>query len=220
MKDEKFVSEVLGKDALLTPSDLYSKQFRKAWFGGCDRRDVDAFLERVADLLESLTDQVRELKAQQEEYKGKLEEYRQMEATLRSALLTSQKFGEDLVESARREADNLLESARVEKERLLAQATKLPVALSLEINQLQQQRDRLRQDLLGILATHKTLLESLSTAEETVGVAGPGSPDGTVIFDTEREDAGPNEAAEPIESEDVSFARLPEQSPEDEKESV
>lgn len=169
MRKDRVVSEVLGEETVLTPSDLYDKEFRRALFGGYQRLDVDAFLERIADALEPLIRQLKGLKAAQEEYKAQIQEHRHMEETLRNALITSQKFGENLIDSARREADTLIAAARVEHERVEANAAKLPVALGQEIAQLQEQRNRLRSEILAILETHKALLDGLDSAEEAVG---------------------------------------------------
>lgn len=196
MKQDKVVSEVLGAEAVLSPGDVYSKQFRRVVFGGYQSQDVDAYLERVADALQALIRQVRELQQQQEEYKERIEECRQMEETLRSALVASQKFGEDAVAMARREAETILEAARLEKERLLNQAARLPAALAQEISRLQQQRDRLRQELLGMLATHRAMLESVTPAEDILGLNRCGDGAGSVYFaaetdpGTERRTAG------------------------------
>lgn len=169
MRKDRVVSEVLGGETALTPSDLYDKQFRRALFGGYQPLEVDAFLERIADALEPLIRQLRELKAAQKEYKAQIQEHCQMEETLRNALVTSQKFGENLIDSAKREADTLIAAARVQRERVEADAAKLPVALAQEIAQLQEQRNRLRSEILAILEGHKALLDGLASAEEAVG---------------------------------------------------
>jgi hypothetical protein len=69
------------------------------------------------------------------------------------------------------------------------------VALAQEINQLQQERNRLRKDMTALLTTHRALLESLSTAEEAVGL---GTED-TVFFgihpDAQAEDAGQSKSS-------------------------
>lgn len=166
MRKDRLVSEVLGEESVLSPSELYNKEFHRVVFGGYNNREVDTFLERVADALEPLIRQVRDLKAQVEQYKSSIEEYRQMEETLRNALVTSQKFGENLIESARREADTLIASARSERELREAEASRVPVALAQEIAQLQEQRNRLRADINSILAAHKALIEGTPSAEE------------------------------------------------------
>lgn len=175
MKQDTVVSEMFGEEAVLTPSDLCAKQFHRSAFG-YHAREVDAYLARVADVLESLIRKVRDLKNLQEEYKTEIEEYRQIEATLRNALVTSQKFGENLIESAKREAETLVEAARIEKDRVLTEAAEIPSALAEEITRLQEQRDRLRRELLAILDTHRTLLESLPESRMDIPVAGTPRP--------------------------------------------
>jgi DivIVA domain-containing protein len=195
MRPDKIVSEVLGGDVPFTPADILEKRFHRALFGGYQGQEVDGFLERVADVFETLIRQNRELKEQLEGYKLKCEEHDQMQETLRNALVASQKLGESVAESARREADTIIQSARVEKERMLAQAMTLPPALAQEINQLQQERNRLRKDMTALLTTHRALLESLSTAEEAVGL---GTED-TVFFgihpDAQAQDAGQSKSS-------------------------
>ena len=71
MKADKFVKEVLGGDMVLSPADLLAKRFRRAAFGGYQNAEVDAFLERVADILETLIRENRELKEQLEDYRNK-----------------------------------------------------------------------------------------------------------------------------------------------------
>jgi len=217
MKKDKVVSKVLGEESVLTPSDLYNREFKRVFLGGYESREVDEYLERVADVLETLITQVRTLKEAQEELKDQLQEYRQMEATLRDALMSSQKFGEDVIETAKREAGTIVAQAEAEGERRLAESAKLPPALAEEIAQLREQRNRLRSDILAILATHRALLNNLDSAEEALEPHGedlpvePGTETDQGEYDAvaaEPEEAGaPDEDAPPdsmlfIEDED------------------
>jgi cell division initiation protein len=161
LRKDKVVSAVFGEENALAPSDLYSQQFRRALLGGYAREEVDAFLRRVADVMESLITQVKVLKGQCDEHKARLDEYRKVEATLRSALVSTQKFGEDILDSARREAQALVEEANAQRAQAQMEASKLPVALSRDIDMLDQQRQRFRTEMLSILETHRSLLDSL-----------------------------------------------------------
>lgn len=192
MRKDEVVSKVLGEELALTPSDLYNREFKHVLVGGYEPREVDEYLERVADVLESLINQVRVLRQQQEELRAKLEEYRQMEVTLRNALVTSQKFGENIIESAKREAETITDAAQVEKQRILAQAGQLPPALAEEITQLQELRNRLRADIQSIIATHHALLDGMQSAEKLLKV---------------RPQAGPADAAHPGAEENDAPAR-------------
>jgi len=171
MRKDKVVTEVLGAELALTPSDLYNTSFRNALVGGYDKDEVDAFLERVGDVFESLINEVRTLREQQDALKGQLEDYNEIETALRAALTSSQKFSENITESARREADALIEEARALKARAQAEARRLPEALALEIASLKAERQRLREGLQTILDTHQALLERLETGEAIAATA-------------------------------------------------
>jgi len=175
MRKNKVVSDVLGKEHVLSPSDVLNYEFSRSIVGGYSANEVDGFLARVADLLENLIQQIRGLKAQLAEQNDELDEHQQMQETLRDALVTSQKFGENLIESAKREASLLIEAARLEKSRIDSENARLPVLLAQEIMHLQDQRDRLRADIRAILAAHEALLEDGGK---------PDRPPASAIFDT------------------------------------
>lgn len=159
MRDDRVVSDVLGKENVLSPSDVLNYEFSRSLVGGYSASEVDGFLARLADVLENLIQQVRYLKAQMAEQKVELDEHRQMEETLRNALVTSQKFGENLIESAKREAALVLEAARIEKSRIDAESERMPLDLAREIKGLQDERDRLKSDIRSILAAHQALID-------------------------------------------------------------
>lgn len=165
MRKDKVIQDVLGDESLLSPSDLYNTAFKNALVGGYDKDEVDEYLERVADSMEALINRVRTLKEELEVQRAKVEEVRDMETTLRNALITSQKFGENIEESARRQADAVVQEAEAQRERLLLESRRLPDELQREINALRAERDRLRTDLRAVLAAHSALLMEIPSAD-------------------------------------------------------
>lgn len=165
MRKDKVVSEVLGEELAITPSNLYNTEFKNAIMGGYDKQEVDAFLERVADVFESLINQVRELKDLIDSQKDKMEAMVDMEHTLRNALISAQKFGENIQEAAQREASAILEQARLARTRAEMQMAELPGELRTEIQELRNERTRLRTDLRAVLAAHSALLADIPPAE-------------------------------------------------------
>ncbi|MCC6697430.1 MAG: DivIVA domain-containing protein [Candidatus Hydrogenedentes bacterium] len=160
-KDDKVVTEVLGDEHAVTPSDIFGKQFKRRSFGGYDPKDVDDFLERVADALENLIVQVRVLKDKNDEQRKSLQEFRDLEGALRGALVASQQLGDDMRDSAKREAHVMLEEAKLKKAQAQLEASRIPSALTRDIHILEQQRSRLRIEMLAILETHRKLIDSL-----------------------------------------------------------
>lgn len=161
MRKDRLVSEMLGEEFALTPSDLYGKEFKRTTLRGYDPKEVDEYLERVADVLESMIVQMRVAREKNDEQRENLDRYREMEDTLRNALVSSQKLGEDIVETARREAHTIVEEAKLRKAALELEASRLPEQLARDIDALEQQRHRLRQELKAILETHRKLLDAL-----------------------------------------------------------
>lgn len=165
MRKDRFVGEVLGGENMVTPSDLYHAEFKTAVMGGYDKREVDAFLERVGDVFEALLNEIRELKEDIEEQRERITSSREMESTLRNALASAQKFHEDTLDNARREADAIREQARITLARARQQARDLPTHLQHEIAHLKKERDQLRGDLGAILRTHHALVQNIPKAE-------------------------------------------------------
>lgn len=165
-KKDRMIAKALGEEIAITPSDIYNQDFKRALLGGYEIKEVDTFLERVADIIEHLIDQIRYLREKVDEQRATIDEYREIEKTLRSALVSSQKFSEDILASAKREAESLIEEARLKKAQAQLAAAKLPRKLARDIHVLEQQRSRMRREMLAILETHKNLLDSLIPEEE------------------------------------------------------
>lgn len=188
MRSDKIVSEVLGDEVTITPSDLYNTDFKAVLMGGYDRQEVDEFLERVGDVFEALLNQVRGYQKENEELQQGIANFREMESTLRNALVSSQKFSENIIDTAKREADALLEQAKLAKARAQHEAAKLSDMLKEEIDALTAERNRLREDLSAILETHAALIKKIPTAEEAKIAAVP--PVSAVPPEPEPEETG------------------------------
>lgn len=179
MKKDRIVSEVLGEELAVTPSDLYSTEFKNALMGGYDKEEVDAFLEKTADAFEALIEQVRRLKSEREEHRNQAQEFQEMERTLRNALVSSQRFAENLLDAARREADLIQEEAELIREEARLDARRVPEGLLAEVRALKAERDHLRADLMAILETHRALAERIPSATdrfEAVATVRPALP--------------------------------------------
>ena len=161
MRKDKVITQVLGDETVLSPSDIHTQECSESFIGGYDKAEVRQFLARVADTVEAMVGQVRSLKEQIDDSRAKMEEYIKMEEAMRMALVSSQRFSEEVIEIAKREAHTLLQEARLSRAQASLEAAKLPGALSRDIKLLEQQRQRLRVEIMSILETHRKLLDSL-----------------------------------------------------------
>jgi cell division initiation protein len=154
----------------LTPQTLHAVEFREARRGGYNTRDVDDFLERVAQGVGSLHERIRELASRIEgaehraaEAQRQLEDMRHRPAsdmietddTLRRTLVLAQRTADATIKEAKDEASRLLSEAREESTRVKAEIEAearrgtegARAAAEAEIEQLLETRDSLKRDI-------------------------------------------------------------------------
>jgi len=175
MRKDKLVSEILGDEVAFSPADILNQTFSQVALGGYSRQEVDAFVERVAGIVEELLNHVRALKEKADQQDARLEEFHEMESTLHNALASSQRYGEELIASARREADLTIREAKFAAEKARREVVSVPAALAREIERLERQRNRMRAELLAVLDAHRNLLHQLFPATS------PSIPPGGIV---------------------------------------
>lgn len=151
MRRDKVISEVLGAETILTPSEIYAQRFPKSIMGGYSVEAVDEFLHRVADTVELLLERIQELKEKIDEQAKLVEFYRQEESVLRSALNSAQRLNEDIIESAQRQAEAIITEAQM-------RAQQIPLRLEQEIQHLIHLRDRFHQEVKTVLLSFQSML--------------------------------------------------------------
>ena len=141
-----------------TPLDIQQQQF-KIRFRGFDVREIDAFLEQLADDFESL--QSNNVSLQDEISRLKLENqgYRQREETFKRAMLNSQKVLEQMKKNAQKSAELIIADAEVKAEKLLNRAHNRLAQLHEDIAELKRQRIQIEIQVRSILENHTKLLD-------------------------------------------------------------
>jgi len=142
----------------MTPLDIQQQQF-KIKFRGFDVREVDAFLEQMADAFESLQSENnrlnQEIKRLQLEAKG----YRELEESFKRAMLNSQKVLEQMKENARKSAELVVAEAEVKAEKILSRAQNRLSQLHEDIIELKRQRSQIEVQIRSVIEGHAKLLE-------------------------------------------------------------
>lgn len=166
MNEEKQIQEEKPSPATLqvTAEQLYSAQIGTRLLG-YSKEEVDMLLEEAAATIEMLRLEKKGLLEKVEDLEKELEKYQDMESSLRASLISSQKMGEAMIDSARLQADAIVEEARVARERALFKMEQLTPELQAEIGQLGAARDQLRLDLTAILKAHEALIDAIPRAE-------------------------------------------------------
>jgi len=102
----------------ITTLDIQNRQFRVK-FRGFDVKEVDSFLEQVAEALRANTERMERLERALERSKREVTAYREREETFKSALVNSQTVMEQMKSNAKKSADLIIADAEVKAEKLL-----------------------------------------------------------------------------------------------------
>lgn len=142
----------------LTPLDIQQQQF-KVRFRGFDVREVDAFLEQLADDFESSQNENVSLQEEIDRLKLENQGYRQREETFKRAILNSQKVLEQMKDNAQKSAELIIADAEVKAEKILNRAHNRLAQLHEDIAELKRQRIQIEIQVRSILENHTKLLD-------------------------------------------------------------
>ena len=96
---------------MLTPQEVSERAFQKASFGGYNMGQVDDFLDVLTADYTSLYNENAVLKSKMKVLVDKVEEYRATEEAMRKALMTAQRFADELVQEAENKKATMLQEA-------------------------------------------------------------------------------------------------------------
>ena len=142
----------------ITPLDIQQQKF-KTRIRGFDVREVDAFLEQMANGFEALQRTHKDLQEEVRRLELEIQGYRQREETFKRALLNSQKVLDQMKDNARKSADLIIAEAEVKAEKILNKAHNRLAQLHEDISELKRQRMQIEVQISSIIESHRKLLE-------------------------------------------------------------
>ncbi|MDP2798698.1 MAG: DivIVA domain-containing protein [Deltaproteobacteria bacterium] len=138
----------------ITPMDIQQQEFRVR-FRGFDAREVDSFLELVAEELKealhensALKDEVKRLRENQANFEEK-------EKTFQTAFVSAQRVVDEMKSNAERQAKLIVTQAELEAKKMVESAHVQAAQVQEEINQLKRQKAQMEYRV-------KSFIESLS----------------------------------------------------------
>lgn len=105
----------------LTPVEVRHLELRRGLFG-YRRSSVERAIEEVADSFEAVWRERAELGEKIHTLEGEVARHVELEALLRSTLVSAERAAQDMKEQARREADVIVQEASAEGRRLMRDA--------------------------------------------------------------------------------------------------
>mgnify|MGYP000178645964 FL=1 len=141
----------------VTPLDIQQQQF-KTRFRGFDIREVDTFLEQMAETVENLQKENQNLGDEVRRLEMEIQGYRKREETFKRALLNSQKVLDQMKDNARRSAELIIAEAEVKAEKILNKAHNRLAQLHEDITELKRQRTQIEVQISSIIEAHSRLI--------------------------------------------------------------
>jgi cell division initiation protein len=135
----------------LTPVEIRHVQLRRAFPRGYRRADVDRLLNEIADSFEEVWRERADLADRLDELETEAEKHRELEALLRTTLVSAERAAQEMKAQARRESDLIVQEAHAEGRRVARETV--------------AEKRRLEEDVRRIRAQLRTALEALDGAE-------------------------------------------------------
>ena len=142
----------------ITPLDIQQQQF-KTKFRGFDVKEVDGFLEQMADAFESMLRENEGLSQKIQRLKAENKGYKEREEAFKRAMLNSQKVLEQMKNNARKSAELVVAQAEVQAEKILNKAHNRLAQLHEDITELKRQRMQIEVQIGAVLDAHTKLLD-------------------------------------------------------------
>jgi len=142
----------------ITPLDIKQQQF-KTRFRGFDVREVDTFLEEIADTVQALIVENSKLKEKIGRLQLESQGYKKREETFKRVMLNSQKVLDEMKTNAKKSADLVIAEAEVKAERILNGAHNRLAQLHEDIAELKRQRLQIELQIRSVIDSHTKLLD-------------------------------------------------------------
>ena len=153
----------------ITPLDIQQQQF-KTRFRGFDVREVDTFLEQMAEAFESLLSKNEKLREEIQKLELESQGYKEREETFKRAMLNSQKVLEQMKQNAQKSAELVIADSEVQAEKILSRANNRLVHIQGDIAELKRQRMQIEVQIRSIIESHTKLLEISEDEAKTMDV--------------------------------------------------
>ena len=143
----------------ISPSDIRQQQFTMKTFRGFDPREVDAFLDDVAEDLEAMLKENALLKEQLAVLEERARHHETREKLLQETLITTQRLTEEMKEAAKKDGALIVREAELQGEKLLEGARSEEATIRSELGHLRRVRLQFIEGLRTTIETYQRLVE-------------------------------------------------------------
>jgi cell division initiation protein len=123
----------------LTPVEIRHVELRRAFLRGYKRSDVDGLVDEIAASFEEVWRERADLADRLDELEAEALKHKELEALLRSTLVSAERAAQDMKEQARRESDLIVQEAHAEGRRVTRESSAERRRLEEEIRKIRGQ---------------------------------------------------------------------------------
>lgn len=142
----------------VTPIDMRQTRFATS-IRGFDKSEVTAFLEEAASDYETALRENERLHGEIMRLEASLEQFKELEASLKSTLISAQRVGDDIRETAQKEATRIVREAEGEAVLMKVRAEAHVEDLDSEIETMRMKRRETEVSLEAIISTLQNSLD-------------------------------------------------------------
>lgn len=146
---------------MITPQELETKEFGVS-FRGYDKDEIDDFLDALQKDYEKLYKENASMKSKMAVLVSKIDEYKDVEESLRNALLTAQKMGENMISDAKSKSELLVNEAQMKAERILTNLNNQIAAERQKLEDAKRENEVFRARLCSLYQAQIKLLENMA----------------------------------------------------------
>jgi cell division initiation protein len=142
----------------ITPLDIQQQQFSMR-FRGLDAREVEQFLEQMAQAFEQLHRENETLREEIRRLQLESQGLKKREDTFRRAMVQSQKVLEQMKANAEKQAELIVAEAEIKAEKIISRSQTRLHRLQEDITELKRQRVQIEVEIAAVIDAHAKLLE-------------------------------------------------------------
>lgn len=144
----------------LTPNEMRNHKFPSA-MRGYNKAEVDAYIQAAADALEEARAQLVALTEEREALENRYNELKEMQETIKAAVLEAQKSGEEIKANAKREAELIISEAKHRRDKMIDEKYQKLSEVEARIHELEYTRKSFYNKLRSEIEAHLRLVDSI-----------------------------------------------------------
>jgi len=150
---------------MLTPLEIQNKLFKKS-LNGYNQREVEEFNAMVVTSMEELININIDVTNRVKQLESELTRYKEMESTIKEALVLAQKTSEDLIQSANEKSKYVVERAEDDAKKIISDANSEVLMAKKRLEEAKQSYWAFNMQLKVIYESQLSLIEREMSKEE------------------------------------------------------